>query len=81
MLSHKSEIRMPNVESSEYQLLPSCFCAYCTTTPSILQNSIGFQEGELTNYEGQLLTRQLQYVGQLLWEIDEHIEAICSFVD
>ncbi|MCE1274382.1 MAG: IS110 family transposase [Chlorobiales bacterium] len=45
------------------------------------QSSIGFHGGELTNYEGQLLIRQLQHVGHLIREIEEHIEAICSGFD
>lgn len=40
--------------------------------------SIGCKTGELAIYEGQLLTRQLQNVRQLIREIEERIETLCS---
>jgi transposase len=42
------------------------------------QNSIGCHAGELAIYEGQLLTRQLQCIRQLIREIEERIETLCS---
>jgi len=53
------------------------FFAYCTTSPS-LHTAIGCQAGELANYEGQLLMRQLQNIKQLIEELNERIEALCS---
>lgn len=42
------------------------------------QNSIGCQCGDLANYEGQLLMQQLRSVGQLIRQIEERIEVLCS---
>jgi len=42
------------------------------------QTSIGCRAGELANYEGELLVRQLQGVHQLIRELEKRIEVLCS---
>jgi transposase len=42
------------------------------------QDSVGCRAGELANYEGELLVRQLQGVRQLIREIEDRIAALCS---
>jgi len=42
------------------------------------RHSIGCLSGEVTNYEGQLLIRQLQSIRELIQEIEDRIKALCS---